>query len=177
VDPLLPWHSNRLSRLVKTPKLHIGDTGLAAALLNLDAAALAADRSLLGRMLETFVLQELKRQASWSDTETGFFHFRDRDGAEVDIVVERGPVALAGVEVKASATVTRSDFRSLQKLADALGERFVAGVVLYDGENVVSFGDRLKAVPIHRLWARLPDTESRHTNISSPSVDDVMQRM
>ena len=153
VDPLLPWHSNRLSRLVKTPKLHIGDTGLAAALLNLDAAALAADRSLLGRMLETFVLQELKRQASWSDTETEFFHFRDRDGAEVDVVLERGPGALAGVEVKASATVTRSDFRSLQKLADALGERFVAGVVLYDGENVVSFGERFKAVPIRRLWA------------------------
>ena len=152
VDPLLPWHSNRLSRLVKTPKLHIGDTGLGAALLNLDAAALAADRSLLGRFVETFVLQELKRQASWSNSATEFFHFRDRDGAEVDIVMQRGPGALAGLEVKASATVTRGDFRSLRKLADALGERFVAGVVLYDGENVVSFGDRLKAVPIRRLW-------------------------
>ena len=54
--------------------------------------------------------------------------------------------------MKASATVTRADFRSLRKLSDALGERFVAGVVLYDGENVVRFGDRLKAVPIHRLW-------------------------
>ncbi len=153
VDPLLPWHSNRLSRLVKTAKLHIGDTGLAASLLNLDAAALAADRPLLGRLLETFVLQELKRQASWSDAETEFFHFRDRDGAEVDIVMERGPGALAGLEVKASATVTRRDFRSLRKIADALGDRFVAGVVLYDGENVVSFGDRFKAVPIRRLWA------------------------
>ena len=156
VDPLLPWHSNRLSRLVKTPKLHIGDTGLGAALLNLDAAALAADRTLLGRLLETFVLQELKRQASWSEVETEFFHFRDRDGAEVDMVMQRGPRALAGLEVKASATVTRGDFRSLRKLADALGERFVAGVVLYDGENVVSFGDRLKAVPIRRLWSPSP---------------------
>ena len=152
VEPLLPWHSNRLSRLVKTPKLHLGDTGLGAALLNVDAVALAGDRPLLGRLLETFVLQELRRQASWSDVETEFFHFRDRDGAEVDIVLQRGPGTLAGVEVKASATVTRADFRSLRKLSDALGERFVAGVVLYDGENVVRFGDRLKAVPIHRLW-------------------------
>ena len=173
VDPLLPWHSNRLNRLVKTPKLHIGDTGLAAALLSLDAAALAADRSLLGRLLETFVLQELKRQASWSDTDTEFFQFRDRDGAEVDIVMQRGPAALAGVEVKASATVTRSDFRSLRKLADALGERFVAGVVLYDGESVVSFGDRLKAVPICRLWAPSANVMPVNVGVGRDEIDRV----
>jgi predicted AAA+ superfamily ATPase len=60
-----PWHSNRLSRLVKTPKLHMGDTGIACALLGLDAAQLRQDRAALGPMLETFVYQELRRQASW----------------------------------------------------------------------------------------------------------------
>ena len=152
LERLPPWHDNRLSRLVKTPKLHLGDTGLGAALLGVGAAALATDRALLGRLLETFVYQELRRQASWSEPPTAFFHFRDRDGAEVDIVMQRGPGTFAGLEVKASATVTRDDFRGLRKLADALGERLHAGVVLYDGETVVPFGQRLRAVPIRRLW-------------------------
>jgi predicted AAA+ superfamily ATPase len=70
----------------------------------------------------------------------------------VDIVLERGASAIAGVEVKASATVTSSDFRGMRKLKAATGARFVAGVVLYDGENVVGFGDGLFAVPIRALW-------------------------
>ena len=152
LERLPPWHGNRLSRLVKTPKLHVGDTGLAAALLGLDAGALAADRSLLGQFLETFAFQELRRQASWHDGPTAFHHFRDKDGAEVDIVVERGSAAVAGVEVKAAATVTGADFRGLRKLAQAAGGRFAHGVVLYDGELGVRFGDRLHAVPIRRLW-------------------------
>ena len=73
---------------------------------------------------------------------------------EVDLVLERGAGMIAGVEVKASATVTASDFRGLRKLAGAAGARFARGVVLYDGETSVSFGDRLHAVPISRLWAK-----------------------
>ncbi|MGH8583784.1 MAG: ATP-binding protein [Gammaproteobacteria bacterium] len=147
-----PWHSNRLSRLVKTPKLHLGDSGLACALLGVDAASLAADRPLLGQLLETFVFQELRRQASWRDEPIGFFHFRDKDGAEVDIVLERGVPELVGVEVKASATVTPADFRGMRKLRDAAGKRFVAGVVLYDGEVGASFGGGFYAVPLRALW-------------------------
>ena len=120
LEALPPWHSNRLSRLVKTPKLHVGDTGLACALLGVDAAALLADRSLLGPLLETFVFQELRRQASWHEEPHAFFHYRDRDGTEVDIVIERGARQLAGVEVKAGATVTSADFRGLRKLRDAV---------------------------------------------------------
>jgi len=152
LDTLPPWHSNRLSRLVKTPKLHVGDTGLACALLGVDGAALAADRSLLGQLLETFVFQELRRQASWHEEPLTFFHFRDKDGVEVDIVIERGARALAGVEVKAGATVTTADFRGLRKLKEASGKRFAGGVVLYDGETSASFGDGLFAVPVRALW-------------------------
>ena len=154
VERLPPWHTNRLRRLVKTPKLHVADTGLAAALLGADTAALVANRPLLGQLLETFVFGELRRQASWHEAPTAFFHFRDRDGVEVDLVLERGAGMIAGVEVKASATVTASDFRGLRKLAGAAGARFARGVVLYDGETSVSFGDRLHAVPISRLWAK-----------------------
>ena len=150
---LLPsWHSNRLKRLVKTPKLHLGDTGLACALLGLNVATLTRDRSMTGQLTETFVFQELRRQASWHADEIRFFHFRDKDGAEVDIVMERGASEIVGVEVKAGATVTQADFRGLRKLKEAAGERFAAGVVLYDGETSAGFGDGLHAVPIRALW-------------------------
>lgn len=152
LETLPPWHSNRVSRLIKTPKLHIGDTGLACALLGVDGTALAADRPLLGQLLETFVFQELRRQASWHEELFSFFHYRDKDGVEVDVVVERGARALAGVEVKASATVTAADFRGLRKLREVAGKRFAGGVVLYDGEASASFGDGLHAVPLRALW-------------------------
>jgi predicted AAA+ superfamily ATPase len=152
LDVLPPWHSNRLSRLVKTPKLHVGDTGLACALLGADAAALWADRPLLGQLLETFVFLELRRQASWHVQPHAFFHFRDRDGGEVDIVIERGARQVAGVEIKTAATVTAADFRGLRKLREAAGKRFAGGVVLYDGETSAGFGDQLHAVPVRALW-------------------------
>lgn len=152
LEQLAPWHSNRLSRLIKTPKLHLGDTGVACALLGLDAESLWQDRSTLGQLLETFVVQELRRQASFRDDDIRFHHFRDKDGAEVDLVLERGGRELAGVEVKAAATVTAADFRGLRKLRDAAGKRFVAGVVLYDGEASVGFGEGFFAVPVRALW-------------------------
>jgi predicted AAA+ superfamily ATPase len=98
------------------------------------------------------VFQELRRQASWHDDPLGFFHYRDKDGVEVDIVIERGTHHVAGVEVKASATVTAADFRGLRKLKEVVGKRFAGGVVLYDGETSASFGDGLHAVPIRALW-------------------------
>lgn len=152
LEELPPWHNNRLSRLIKTPKLHVTDTGVACALLGLDEAALMEDRSTLGQLLETFVVQELRRQASWRDDDVRFHHLRDRDGVEVDLVIELGGRALAAIEVKASATVTAADFRGIRKLRDAAGKRFASGVVLYDGEASVGFGDGLFAVPIRALW-------------------------
>jgi len=153
IETLPPWHSNRLSRLIKTPKLHVSDTGLAASLLGIDAQGLAQDRALLGQLLESFVFNELRRMASWQESPVAFYHYRDKDQVEVDLVLERGSRELAAVEVKAAATVTEADFRGLRKIRDATGDRFKAGVVLYDGENSVGFGERLFAVPITALWS------------------------
>lgn len=155
VEPLPPWHASRLKRIVKSPKLHMCDTGLACALLGAGADALQADRQLLGQILETFVVGELRRQAGWHDAPLRFSHFRDRDGAEVDIVVERGVAQVAGIEVKAAATVAKADFRGLRKLAAAAGDRFTSGVVLYDGERSAAFGDGMRAVPLRQLWEAL----------------------
>jgi predicted AAA+ superfamily ATPase len=152
LDRLPSWHSNHMSRLVKRSKLHIGDTGVACALMGLDADRLDADRSTFGPMLETFVLQELKRQASGRSDPIGFHHFRDRDDFEVDIVLEDGGGQLSGIEVKAVASVNEADLRGLRKLRVVAGRRFVAGVVLYDGAATVAFGDGLFAVPVRALW-------------------------
>lgn len=152
LEELPSWHSNRLNRLIKTPKVHLGDTGLACALLGVQATTLVADRALLGQLLETFVYQELRRQASWEEDPVAFHHFRDKDGVKVDIVLERTSQQVAGIEVKAAATVTAADFKGLRKLKEAAGKRFAAGVVLYDGEVTAPFGDGLFAVPIRALW-------------------------
>lgn len=73
----------------------------------------------------------------------------------MDIIIELGATAVAGVEVKAAATVTTKDFRGLKLLAAHLGKRFAAGIVLYDGETVTSFGPGLYAVPIRALWENI----------------------
>lgn len=151
IDRLPPWHRNQLSRLIKTPKLHIGDTGLGCALIGAGHSALAKDRALLGQYLESFVFQELKRQSVCHDPPLGFFHYRDKDQVEVDIVIERGAREVAGVEVKAGATVTRSDFRGLRRLKRIVGQGFGAGVVLYDGQLTAGYGDGMFAVPIRCL--------------------------
>ena len=147
IEQLQPWHANRLSRLIKTPKVHLTDTGLACALLGVNSQTLWQDKSLLGQLLETFIHQELRKYASWHNEPLSFFHFRNKDMVEVDIIVEQGR-QLAGIEIKAAATVTQVDFKGLKKLQDLCGEQFAAGVVLYDGENILPFGERLFAVPI-----------------------------
>ena len=119
--------------------------------MGVDTRTLVADRPLLGQLLETFVFQELRRQGSWHDGPVNFFHYRDKDQVEVDIVLEHGR-QVAGVEVKAGATVTASDFRGLRRLKEATGDSFAAGVVLYDGESLVGFGESLYAVPVRLLW-------------------------
>ena len=152
LEELQPWHSNRLSRLIKTPKLHIGDTGLACALLGLDGLALWQDRETLGQLLETFVYQELRRQADSGPELTRFNHFRDKEGIEVDIIADRGTAGLAGIEVKASATVTLKDFRGLRKLKEDAGTDSRPAWSSMDGETCVGFGEGLFAVPISYLW-------------------------
>ena len=154
---LEPWFSNRIKRLVKTPKLHFLDSGLLAAFLGASFERVQKDRSIFGPLLETFVFSELLRQSAWLTEPCNLFHFRDKDQYEVDVVVEDLSGRVVGVEVKASATVKGEDFRGLRKLADATGDDFQLGVVLYDGRHVFSFGDRFLAAPISALWMPSPE--------------------
>ena len=152
IKRLPPWYSNRMKRVIKTPKIHIGDTGLACSLLNIDANDLQMDRILLGQLVESFVFQELRRQASSSGKPYKFYHFRDRYGVEADMIIELGGSKLAGVEIKAGASIISSDFKALRKIKAAHEDRFTFGALLYDGELCASFGDGMFAVPIRMLW-------------------------
>jgi predicted AAA+ superfamily ATPase len=153
VTMLQPWHDNALRRLTKAPKLHFLDSGLLAALRDVSAKQLVTDRAAFGALLETFIVTELLKSASWSDDRLTFFYFRDQDQDEVDIIVEDQRGRVIGIEVKAAATVTRSDFKGLRKLATACGNRFVLGMVLYDHHMTVPFGDQFAAVPLSAVWS------------------------
>lgn len=141
-----------MKRIVKRPKLHLSDAGICTALLGADTSQLTANRPLLRQLLEAFVHQEVRRQASWYDQSAEFFHLRNKDGAEVDILIEQPTGAIAGVEVKASGTVRHGDFTGLRELQTAVGDRFARGVVLCNCETCAPFGDRLYAVRIRWLW-------------------------
>ena len=150
---LTPWFTNRAKRLIKTPKLHFGDTGLACSLLRCGQAELEQQRELLGQLLETFVFGEVAKQAGAYPERIALHHLRDKDGYEVDIVVQCG-TRYAGLEIKAASSVRVGDFSGLKRLRELLGSRFHSGIVLYEGEHVLPFGERLLAVPLSALWAR-----------------------
>lgn len=150
LEKLAPFHQNHLKRLVKTPKLHLTDTGLIVALMEMNERSLLKNPHVLGQVLETYVYLELQKWASWHDADIDFFHFRNKDQLEVDIILHCEQQYI-GVEVKASQTVQAKDFKGLQKLQSHLVERFTGGVVFYDGKRILPFGDRLYAMPIALL--------------------------
>jgi len=126
---------------------------LACNLLRCSAVELHEQRDLLGQLLETLVFGEIEKQASAHSERISLHHMRDKDGYEVDIVVQVGN-RYAGIEVKPASSVGENDFCGLKRLREMLGSRFHAGIVLYDGENVLPFGEGLLAVPSSYLWAR-----------------------
>lgn len=145
------WHSKRLYRLTRSPKVHVVDPGLAAYLLHADEDTLTRDATLVGQLFETFVVNELRPHLEAVSVVTEMFHFRDRSGREIDCVLERGD-RIVGVEVKSSTVVSRHDAGSLIRLRDQLGDRFHRGVVLYAGQFPFRLGDRVWALPIGALW-------------------------
>lgn len=152
VDLVPAWVSNIGKRLIKAPKVLMPDTGLAVHLLGLDAESLQSNRKVYGALLENFVVAELKRQLGWSDVSARLYHSRTAGGQEVDAVLEARDGRLVGIEVKASATVSSREFAALRTLAADTGDRFQRGVVLYTGDRVLPFGEKLHAVPIGALW-------------------------
>jgi predicted AAA+ superfamily ATPase len=152
VRQLPAWHLNATKRAVKTPRIHLCDSGLAAALLRLEEGDWLSERPRFGYLLESFIVQQLIAQAGWTDSQLRFWHYRDKDKIEVDCVITRGR-KVWGVEVKLSQSVSKSDTKGLQRLADYANANFQSGIVFYSGEDMLPLGDpRFLAVPISKLW-------------------------
>ena len=146
------WARNRLSRVIKTPKLQFIDSGLLATLLDLTAEEVQRDRTRFGNVLETFIFGELLKHTTTADGDYRLMHYRDADKFEVDIVIENAAGQLVGVEVKAAATVQESDLRSLRKLASLAAGQFKMGVLLYDGAETMPLAGGIWAAPLSTLW-------------------------
>lgn len=150
-----PWHSNQISRITKSPKLHFLDSGLLNALRGSSIGSMRMDKVSFGPVLESFVFGELLKQAGWlTERAISIHHFRTTTSRpdEVDFVLEDSLRNVLGIEVKASATVTPGDFKGMRKLAEATKSRFRAGVVLYDGDKVIPHGTNMFAAPVSNLW-------------------------
>jgi len=146
------WHHNDQKRLVRSPKLHFLDSGLLSALRDIGTEDIGQDRSRFGILLECFVFSELAKLAATSSKNLQISHYRDKDGAEVDFVLERAG-QVVGIEVKASASVKSDDFSGLKRLKRAVGEAFACGIILHDSERIQRAGESLFAMPVGTLWA------------------------
>ena len=164
IHRLEPFTRAAAHRTIRSAKVHVVDTGLAAYLTGLTQQKLSARvPSVLtpfGHLVETFAVNELMKQAGWAQQEARFSHFRTRDQQEVDLVIESPSGSLTAVEVKASGTVSDQDFAGMRLLRDKLGDAFVGGVVVNLGQRSYTYEDRLHVLPLDRLWAA-PDAQSR----------------
>lgn len=155
ITELPAWRTNRSQRLVKSPKIHITDTGIAAGLLGLDVDGLRRRPELAGHVVETFVHNEIARANSWLDDPVTMLHFSESERAEVDIVLERGDGGVFGIEVKMADHVRGRDLRGLRRLRDLAGDRWVGGALLgaYPAA-IATEDDDIMAIPIAALWTR-----------------------
>jgi uncharacterized protein len=146
------WSRNMGTRAIRAPKVAFVDSGIAADLIGADARSLIRPVSPLGPLLEGFVLMEIARQLTWSEYAVDMFHYRTKDGVEVDAVLRSRQGHIVGVEVKAATTVGSDDFRGLRHLASVVGDDFIAGVVLHTGTETLPFGPKMRAMPVSSLW-------------------------
>ena len=154
INDLPAWSSNRLKRLSRVPKRFLVDPSLLGAVTGATVSSAMRDGELLGRLLETMVVSQLRAQATVSDHRCALYHLRQHNGRhEIDVVAELDARHVIGFEIKATAAPSRADARHLGWLRDELGDRFVAGVVLHTGPAAFTLGDRLGALPISALWA------------------------
>jgi predicted AAA+ superfamily ATPase len=154
VMELLPaWTSNRLQRLVKTPKRYVVDPSLIGSALGLDETAVLRDGGLLGRLIDTFVASQIRPELAIGRRRPRLFHMREKEGRrEIDLIAELAAGDVVAVEVKATAAPRSDDARHLVWLRDTLGDRFLAGAVLHTGPRRYRLADRVHAVPICALW-------------------------
>lgn len=154
VDVVPAWSTNLLKRLVRAPKRYLRDTGLAAAVLDVDVDDVLRNGDILGRMIETFVLAQLRAELPLYDQPPRLYHLRQEGGArEIDLIAELGVRRVIGLEIKARSAPSAEAARHLVWLRDRLGDAFIGGVVLHTGRHVYRLDERIVAAPISTIWA------------------------
>jgi len=153
LDFLPAWSSNRLSRLIKARKRYIADPSLLAAALRIDELAVMRDGGLLGRVIETFVLAQIRPELELSSFGPRLYHLREKNGRhEIDLLAELSVGNIVAIEIKATAAPKRNDARHLEWLREQLGERFLGGAVFHTGPRPFHLSERIFALPICTLW-------------------------
>jgi uncharacterized protein len=153
VENLPAWTSNRLTRLVKLPKRHLVEPALVGPLLGVDERAVLRDSDLLGRLIESYALAQLRSELAIAESPLRLHHLRDSEGRhEVDIVAERSDGRVIAIEVKATAAPRIDDARHLLWLREKIGDRFVAGIVLHTGPRPFHHELGISFLPISTLW-------------------------
>ena len=148
-----PWHKKIRKRLVKSHKGYLTDTLLLCHLQGWSLSELSKKRpDMYGHILENFIAVELLKLLSFGSISAQLFHFRTSDNKEVDFILEKDNGQSAAIEVKTSRQVYLNDFKNIQIFQELCSDRFVCGIVLYQGSEVISFGKKLFAVPISALW-------------------------
>jgi uncharacterized protein len=149
------WHSNRLNRLTRSPKRYVIEPALLGPLLRVDARAVIRDGDLLGRVIDTFVVSQLRPEIEASEHRVTLSHLRmERGEREIDLLAEGDGGRVIAIEVKSSAAPDRHDARHIAWLRDEIGDRFAAGIVFHTGPYKFNLGDRIDALPISCLWSR-----------------------
>lgn len=152
IDVLPAWQTNRLSRLVRSPKRYVVEPALVASMLRLDAGAILRDGDLLGRLLDSFVVAQLRAELDVSARRPRLHHLRERNGRrEIDVLAEMGQDVI-GIEVKAGAAPGAGDADHLVFMRERLGARFLAGAVLHTGPRAFALSERIFALPICSIW-------------------------
>ena len=142
VEALPAWTSNRLKRLVLMPKRHLVEPALVGAVLGLDANLVLRSGDLIGRLLETFVVAQLRAELGLSAARPRLYHLRQQQGrTEVDLLAELAGGRLIAFEVKADAAPSADAARHLATVRDRYPEAFVAGIVLHTGPRTYLLGD------------------------------------
>jgi uncharacterized protein len=153
LDQLPAWASNRLKRLIRGSKRYVVDAALVATALRMDTDGVLRNGGLMGRLLDTFVLSQLRPEVEVSELRPRLYHARVEQGRhEIDILVELSGHRVIAIEVKADAAPTQAAARHLEWMRDALDDRFLAGIVLHTGPRIYELGERITAVPICALW-------------------------
>ena len=152
VKRLPAWHKNQVKRLIKTPKIHWVDSGLASTLNSVKPSDWYDHKVNFGALLESFVVQQIIAQSGWLEESPRFSHYRDKDQVEVDLVIEQGR-KIWGIEVKKAASIQAKDGLGLSRLVAQSGDQFQGGVLFYCGNNCLPLAEKnCFAVPISWLW-------------------------